>query len=270
VELGQKLKQARLEQGLSQRQLCADVITRNMLSLIENGSASPSMDTLRYLAGQLGKPVSYFLDEDAVVSSNQMPMQMARIAFGHGEYDNVLQYLEQYRQPDPIFDWEEALLRALALLNLAQEAISRGKAPYALELLKRAADAGAQTPYYTSDLERRLLLLRARLTPTELPVDDTELLARAETALNLGKPEETARYLEAAQVRSGSYWNYLRGRAYLETGDYANARDCLERAWDYAPRACAGFLERCCREQEDFKGAYRYACLLREQESPGV
>ena len=48
MELSQKLKQARLDAGLSQKALCGDQITRNMLSQIENGSARPSMDTLRY------------------------------------------------------------------------------------------------------------------------------------------------------------------------------------------------------------------------------
>ena len=65
MELGQLLKQARLEAGLSQRQLCGDEITRNMLSQIENGSAKPSMETLRYFATQLGKPISFFLEEEA-------------------------------------------------------------------------------------------------------------------------------------------------------------------------------------------------------------
>jgi len=58
MELGDKLRQARIEAGLSQRQLCGEEITRNMLSLIENGSAKPSMKTLQYLAGRLGKTVS--------------------------------------------------------------------------------------------------------------------------------------------------------------------------------------------------------------------
>ena len=34
MELGQKIRAARLEAGLSQRELCGDIITRNMLSLI--------------------------------------------------------------------------------------------------------------------------------------------------------------------------------------------------------------------------------------------
>ena len=32
MSLGEKLRQARMESGLSQRQLCGDEITRNMLS----------------------------------------------------------------------------------------------------------------------------------------------------------------------------------------------------------------------------------------------
>ena len=60
MELGKKLRQARIEAGLSQKQLCGEEITRNMLSLIENGSAKPSMKTLQYLAGRLGKSVSFF------------------------------------------------------------------------------------------------------------------------------------------------------------------------------------------------------------------
>ena len=81
MELGEKLKQARLEAGLSQRQLCGDAITRNMLSQIENGSAKPSMATLRYLAERLGKSVSFFLEEDAVLSPNQAVMAEIRTAY---------------------------------------------------------------------------------------------------------------------------------------------------------------------------------------------
>ena len=39
--LGQRIRQARQEAGLSQRQLCGETITRNMLSQIESGKARP-------------------------------------------------------------------------------------------------------------------------------------------------------------------------------------------------------------------------------------
>lgn len=266
MELGQKLRQARLELGLSQRQLCGDTITRNMLSLIENGSATPSVDTLRFLAERLGKPVSFFLEEQTVTSPNQPLLEQARPAFDRGDYAEAVRLLADYRSPDPVFDREAALLQALSLIALAEDAISREKYPYALELLERAKAAGEKTSYYTPELERRRLLSLARLTVVELPTDDRELLLRSEAALKQGDHCRAAQYLDAAQNRSDPAWNYLRGQAYLSNREYARAQTCFEAAWDHAPKACAAFLEQCCREQEDFKGAYHYACRLRELE----
>ena len=114
MELGEKLRQARLEAGLSQRQLCGEEITRNMLSLIENGSAKPSMKTLQYLAGRLGKNVSFFLEETAVLSPNQQVMEQAEKALQAGQFDAVLAVLEDYRAPDGLFD---GLTYALAALG---------------------------------------------------------------------------------------------------------------------------------------------------------
>ena len=65
MTMGEKLRQARMEAGLSQRRVCGDRITRNQLSLLEHDRVGPSLETLQYLAGQLGKPVSYFLEETA-------------------------------------------------------------------------------------------------------------------------------------------------------------------------------------------------------------
>ena len=85
MTLGEKIRAARLEAGLSQRQLCDGSITRNMLSQIENGAARPSMATLQLLSQRLGKTVSYFLDEQAVVSPNLSCMAAARQALAAGD-----------------------------------------------------------------------------------------------------------------------------------------------------------------------------------------
>ena len=65
MDLAGKLRQARLEAGLSQRQLCGDRITRNMLSCIENGTAQPSISTVVYLAGRLNVPAGFLLAEES-------------------------------------------------------------------------------------------------------------------------------------------------------------------------------------------------------------
>ena len=104
MSLGEKLRQARLDAGLSQRELCGGEITRNMLSCIENGTAQPSMRTLQFLAGRLGKPVSYFLEEKAVVSVNQAVMASARQQYDAEQYERAMAALEDYAEPDPVYD----------------------------------------------------------------------------------------------------------------------------------------------------------------------
>lgn len=110
MELGEKLRLTRLEAGLSQRALCGDEITRNMLSRIENGAARPSMKTLGCLAARLGKPVSYFLEEDTVCSPNQEIMAAVRQLFDGKDYAGAMRALAQYRAPDEIYDRERQLL----------------------------------------------------------------------------------------------------------------------------------------------------------------
>ena len=127
MELGEKLRVARQEAGLTQRQLCGEEITRNMLSLIEHGAAKPSVDTLRYLAGRLGKPVSFFLDEEAVVSPNQQSMLRARRAYQVGDHAQARLLLENFQGPDPIFAWEYRFLRAMTTLATVEEALEQGK-----------------------------------------------------------------------------------------------------------------------------------------------
>jgi len=263
MELSQKLKQARLDAGLSQKALCGDRITRNMLSQIENGNARPSMDTLRYLAAQLGKPLSYFLEDDAVTSPNQELMAKARAA---GPSD-TLHLLGGYRAPDPTFDAERWLLEALACLTLAEDALAQGKPAYAKNLLERAAVSGSRTPYYTADNERRrLLLLHAageKGLESLLPDLTPELLLRADAALSGEDFGRCAALLNACTEKT-LYWHYLKAQMHFATQDYANARIHFEFAWDFDPRECCCRLEDCCREISDFAGAYFYACKLRE------
>ena len=128
MELGEKIRLARLEVGLSQRQLCGEEITRNMLSQIEHGTAKPSMKTLTFLAARLEKPVGYFLDEEALVPANHQ------------------------------------ILEVLSMLKAAEEAIAQEKYPYARQLLARAENG----PDLPSALERSRLLLLGQIPGVDL------------------------------------------------------------------------------------------------------
>lgn len=261
MELGEKLRLARLEAGLSQRQLCGEEITRNMLSLIENGAASPSMKTLQYLASRLGKSVSYFLEETAVVSANQQTMENARRTFDAGDFEAAASWLDDYQAPDAVYDREMTLLWILTHIALAEQAIREGRQMYALELLNRADRKSA---YCSQELNRRRLLVLGQLRHQQvahwLPSLDQELLLRARDALAKRNPERAEHLLEAMENHRPPRWQLLRGEVCFQKEDYSAALRYYQAAEAAFPEETAPKLEICFRELGDYKSAYDYAC----------
>lgn len=269
MELGEKLRRARMEAEMSQRQLAGDEITRNMLSQIEHGTAHPSMKTLRYLAAKLGKSVSFFLDETVTASPNQGLMETARHLYDTQDPAGAVLALEGYQFPDPIYDREKALLWVLCHLQLAGLAIAEGREPYALSLLEKAA---VETTYCSEDLERRRLLLLGRIRGQKvshaLPSLDGELLLRAGEALTESDPRRAAQLLEAVEDHHAPRFLLLRGQAHFAIKEYRQAAACFHAIESAYPQAIP-LLESCYRELGDYKLAYEYACKQRQNRESG-
>lgn len=67
VNVGHRLRQLRLERGLSIRILAEQSgLNVNTLSLIENGKTSPSVSTLQQIAAALRTPITVFFDTQAM------------------------------------------------------------------------------------------------------------------------------------------------------------------------------------------------------------
>ena len=259
MTIGARIKHARLMAGFSQRQLCGQVVTRNMLSLIESGKARPSMETLRYFAKQLGKPMSYFLEEEAVLSPNQQVMDQAEKALEAEDFAAVLEILEGYQAPDGLFDGRKTAVEQTAALQLAKVVAAQGKKPYALSLLERAGNS------------RVAVLLRYRLQPGNarelvrlLPPITEELLLRAQGALESGKGGVAAAYLDACEEKP-ERWYLLRGRAYMSAGAFSAAAAELRKVEEVFREQTLPLLERCYKEMGDYQKAYEYVCKRREE-----
>lgn len=268
MELGEKLRQVRLAAGLSQRQLCGDVITRNMLSQIENGTARPSMDTLRYLAGVLGKPMGYFLEEDPAQEMKN-PMETAREAYRNGEYESAISILSQIPSDD-----EKGLLELLSLLALAERAIRENRRPYARQLLESATRAEERTMYASDALRQKRLVLLSKTEPEsvvalveQLPTSDEALLLRARGALQQGNLESCGNYLNACENRETAEWQLLAGENCMKSEDFAHAVVHYQGAEREYPEECFRALERCFLEMENYKQAYEYACKQRKEDT---
>lgn len=260
MTLGEKLRAARLEAGLSQRRLCEDIITRNMLSQIENGAASPSMATLTALASRLGKSVGWFLGEESR-TGNSAVMARARERYDRQDYREALAALEDYREPDGDFDRERALLLALTLLALAEEALDQGRAGLAREYLTRA-EPQIHTGYCREALNGQRLLLLARLgepVAEALPSLDEILLLKAGEALKREAPARAQGLLAAVETRDAR-WQLLRGRCCLTLQDWQGAAQALSLAEGAFPEEAVPLLEEAYRQMGDYRRAYEYAC----------
>ena len=166
MDLGEKLLTARKEAGLSQRQLCGDVITRNMLSQIEHGTAKPSMETLKYLASRLGKPMGYFLEENL----------------------------------------DTAPLEALARLRQAEEALSQGKHRLAAEVLETVETEIPELQRKKLLLMARLPNADGAAICHQLPSLDEELFLRAKVACSEKQLSRCLHLLESMEQRNESWY----------------------------------------------------------------
>lgn len=247
MTLGQRIYQARQEQGLSQRQLAGEEMTRNMLSALEHDTANPSLATLKYLSEKLEKPVSWLLGEDVLEGSQVRRMADARAAYTGGHWEQCLKLLAE---PAASFAREAQLLKCLCLLEQAEQAVREQRLPYARQLLEQCQAEGMDSPYYE--------LLRPRLDRLMgQPVDvDEALLANARIALDRGDYARAQALLGAASRREAA-WERLMGEALFGQKQYAEALEHYLRCGD--DRRLDARLEVCCRELGDYRRAYYYA-----------
>ena len=158
MTLGQKIRAARLERGMTQKELAGDYITRNMLSKIETDSAAPSVRTLEYLAKMLHLPTGNFLS-DAPISDGFVPdgLDEARAAFREARWEDCIAAL----QADTLAGTsdEGCLLHARAGASAAQAALERGDLEAACALAEEAQYYNQAGIYEDSFLAARLSLI---------------------------------------------------------------------------------------------------------------
>lgn len=148
AELGRRIKEARIKKKMTQSELVGDFITRNMLSRIESGNATPSVKTLEYIASKLDLPVSSLVPE-----SSQQPQDIlieAKQALKNGKY---MEAIEKIKYCEALFFDEYSAISAIAYLKLANEYENAGNLNGAYEAYKEAC-AFADDGIY-ADKERK-------------------------------------------------------------------------------------------------------------------
>lgn len=175
VILGQKIKEARLAKKMTQSEVVGSFITRNMLSQIESGTATPSMKTLAYLAQVLDLPLSALLaDTDTdIEDARPLPelnlageLQQLRTLYEDRHFSELLDFLADTPEDDFLYS-EKAAYHARTAYALALSSEQSGELPAALTYAQEAEKWAGIGFYANPALKADALLLLSRLA-TEL------------------------------------------------------------------------------------------------------
>lgn len=159
AELGRRIKEARIQKKMTQSELVGDFITRNMLSRIESGNATPSVKTLEYIASKLDLPVS-----SLVPDSGGQPQDMlteAKTALGCSEYE---QAIEKIKYCETLFFDEYAAISSIAYFNLANKYEKQGDFNSAYKAYKKACELAGEGIYANKERKSDAALGMVRVT----------------------------------------------------------------------------------------------------------
>ncbi len=280
MTLGQKLKKARLERGMTQTQVVGSRITRNMLSQIENDQASPSVRTLEYLAAVLGVSMGWLLADD---QAQEEPDRMARLRamLRNGDAEGCMALAAEDAQPDD----EQAILLAIAGASCAQKDVQDERFARAAARAEKVLAWNARSLYHSAQLDVQMRAVLAacaegvgRGTQEAVTAYRQSYLAAqpdVDYHLLMARHHLNRQHVQAAEheiwsitdLPEGRRAEYLilRGRLAAAKEQYETAAEYLRQADALSPlpklleRELCRAMELCCRERQDYKAAYEYA-----------
>lgn len=102
--VGEKIKQERKKQGMTQKELCDGICSQAEISKVENGKNSPTIDLLQSICKRLRLPISSFFEDEQVSQKlNEMDQKMLR-HFREKSYTEMSRDLKQFAESSSAFE----------------------------------------------------------------------------------------------------------------------------------------------------------------------
>lgn len=156
-ELGKRIKEARIARKMTQSQVVGDFITRNMLSQIESGTATPSIKTLEHLSRVLKVPLSQLMPDQTDQKEDALfILDRAKDFLTVGFYEKVMDMERDY--PDRLSD-EFSAIFSHACLGLAKEALQLGKYPEAARFSQKAMEYADKGIYANAAVKSESIII---------------------------------------------------------------------------------------------------------------
>ncbi len=125
--LGERVRAARKELGLSQAQLAGEELTKGFISQLESGLVRPSIRSLQLIAGRLGKPLDYFLGDESLAGGKRFAFHKlaAEAAAERRDWDQVRAHVAPGLDHAPDGRDRAALLHLVGRAEIAARAFER-------------------------------------------------------------------------------------------------------------------------------------------------
>lgn len=96
--MGTKIKVLREKQKLCQNDLTCNILSRSILSKIENNKMLPSIPQLKYVSKKLSIPIFYFLMDDNIYIDNLCSNNPIKFLYDAGKFLNIIEKYEQFKE----------------------------------------------------------------------------------------------------------------------------------------------------------------------------
>lgn len=154
MSVGEKIKRMRIAKQMTQSELAGDQVSRNMLSLIENDRATPSIQTLEAIAAKLKTTPAFLLAEGAEETALVKHSQIVdvRLMYRMKNYRLAADMCREMYKSGVATDDEIDLVLAESLLENAKEALLSDRVRLACQLLDEAVFYAVRTIYYADHI----------------------------------------------------------------------------------------------------------------------
>ena len=168
-ELGKRIKEARLAKKMTQTEVVGSFITRNMLSQIESGSATPSLKTLEYLAGVLDSPIQTLIpdgregtaDLTADADPDSDKLSAAKQCYLDEQYELAAELAESLISGS--FSDEGYAIAARCYMSMAADCEKAGDMSKAALLAQKADELADKGIYASREIKTGCMLLLNRV-----------------------------------------------------------------------------------------------------------
>ena len=148
--LGEKIKKLRKDKKLTQKDIAGEKMTRNMISQIENGIASPSLSALKFIADKLEVPPAYLISDDDLLFVYEKNEAMENIysLLQNKNYQSCIYNIKKLSKTDN----ELAYILTVCYFELGKKHIMNGSLLTALKNFQLSEEKAKKTVFDTSNI----------------------------------------------------------------------------------------------------------------------